>query len=124
VTAIPILRYGHCNFTSQEVLSPFDLLVWQVNQQYLVDDLTFAKPEADVSRRCAIKRIGPYFSRPSPNTTTPSLPIGIVMTCLYLDGVLHIQQTPSGSVPCLPTMAAKKEYWLEPEGYPSVGRRF
>src|SRR5215211_7249054 len=32
VVPIPILRYGHCNFTSQEVLASFDLLVWQVNQ--------------------------------------------------------------------------------------------
>jgi hypothetical protein len=41
VTAIPILRYGHCKFTSQEVLAGFDLLdllVWQVNQWYLVND--------------------------------------------------------------------------------------
>jgi pimeloyl-ACP methyl ester carboxylesterase len=32
VTPIPILRYGHCNFRSKEVLAAFNLLVWQVNQ--------------------------------------------------------------------------------------------
>jgi pimeloyl-ACP methyl ester carboxylesterase len=32
VTAIPILRYGHCNFSREEVLAAFNLLVWQVNQ--------------------------------------------------------------------------------------------
>jgi hypothetical protein len=32
VTAIPILRYGHCNFRREEVLAAFNLLVWQVNQ--------------------------------------------------------------------------------------------
>jgi pimeloyl-ACP methyl ester carboxylesterase len=32
VTAIPILRYGHCNFRREEVLAAFYLLVWQVNQ--------------------------------------------------------------------------------------------
>jgi pimeloyl-ACP methyl ester carboxylesterase len=30
VTPIPILRYGHCNFTSQEALGAFNLLVGQV----------------------------------------------------------------------------------------------
>jgi pimeloyl-ACP methyl ester carboxylesterase len=32
VTAIPSFRYGHCNFSREEVLAAFDLLVWQVNQ--------------------------------------------------------------------------------------------
>jgi len=32
VVPIPILRYGHCNFRSEEVLAAFNLLVWQVNQ--------------------------------------------------------------------------------------------
>jgi pimeloyl-ACP methyl ester carboxylesterase len=32
VTAIPILRSGHCNFRREEVLAAFNLLVWQVNQ--------------------------------------------------------------------------------------------
>jgi hypothetical protein len=31
VTAIPIVRYGHCNFGSKEVLGAFNLLVRQVN---------------------------------------------------------------------------------------------
>jgi len=32
VTPIRIVRYGHCEFSSQEVLGAFNLLVWQVNQ--------------------------------------------------------------------------------------------
>jgi pimeloyl-ACP methyl ester carboxylesterase len=32
VTAIPSFRYGHCNFSREEVLAAFDLLVWQVSQ--------------------------------------------------------------------------------------------
>jgi hypothetical protein len=32
VTPIPIFRYGHCNFRSEQVLAAFNLLVWQVNQ--------------------------------------------------------------------------------------------
>jgi sugar phosphate isomerase/epimerase len=30
VTPIPVVRYGHCNFTSKEVLGAFNLLVGQV----------------------------------------------------------------------------------------------
>jgi hypothetical protein len=37
------------------------------------------------------------------------------MPGIDLDGVSHIQHPPSGSVPCLPTMVAKKENWREPE---------
>src|SRR5829696_1672247 len=39
----------------------------------------------------------------------------VEITNLYLDGVLHLQRLPSGSVPCLPTMVAKKLNWLEPK---------
>jgi hypothetical protein len=33
VTPIPILGYGHCDFSQEEVLAAFKLLAWQVNRQ-------------------------------------------------------------------------------------------
>jgi pimeloyl-ACP methyl ester carboxylesterase len=35
ITTIPILRYGHCNFTAGEVVTAFAILVWQVSRESL-----------------------------------------------------------------------------------------
>jgi len=51
------------------------------------------------TRRCA--------STSSPSATAPLLPSRLMMSCLYLDGVPYLQQTPSGFVPCFPVMVAK-----------------
>jgi len=35
VTQLPVKRYGHCNFTTSEVLAAFGLLIWQVTGEEL-----------------------------------------------------------------------------------------
>jgi hypothetical protein len=42
------------------------------------------------------------------SSTLSGLPSRLVMSCHYLDGVLQIQQKPSGFVSCSPAMVAKK----------------
>ena len=53
VTPIPIIRYGHCSFTSSKVLAAFGLLVLQV---------TGAQP-AGLTRRFSLPRVRSDFAR-------------------------------------------------------------
>ncbi len=66
-TPIPVLRYGHCNFTIEEVMAAFALMIFKsTNQDLLVSTSVFPEPVQQQSFLTIARELGAY-----PKIVTP-----------------------------------------------------